>query len=32
MPPPTVPLKKKKFVWTDADEEDLKQQSKNHIF
>ncbi len=31
MPPPAAPIKKKKFMWTDADENELKDFCKYFI-
>ncbi len=32
MPPPSAPIKKKKFVWSDADENEIKDYCKNYLF
>ena len=31
MPPPSAPIKKKKFVWSDADENEIKDYCKYEI-
>ena len=32
MPPPQVPIKKKKFVWSDADENEIRDYCKSIIY
>jgi hypothetical protein len=33
MPPPsTIPMKRKKFVWTDADENELRDSCKIFVY